>query len=191
LTQARGCYSAIFVVLNSVFDENLRKWRDRRRKMAEVPLDALDKAILAALLVDGRQSQVDLAERVPLSPTAIARRIKALEQSGVIDGYQARVNRKALGLSMMAVVQISLESQSQELLEAFEKAAAAAPSIVSCYMMSGQDDYLITVLARDLADFERIHKEQLSRLPGVSRLHSSFVLREVASRSLPVSSLLR
>ncbi|MFA5956039.1 Lrp/AsnC family transcriptional regulator [Hyphomicrobium sp.] len=159
--------------------------------MAEISLDALDKAILAALITDGRQSQVDLAEQVPLSPTAIARRIRTLEQSGVIDGYQARINRKALGLTMMAVVQISLESQSEELLDAFEKAAAAAPSIVSCYMMSGQDDYLITVLARDLADFERIHKQQLSRLPGVARLHSSFVLREVASRSLPASSLLR
>ncbi len=159
--------------------------------MAEMPIDALDKAILTALLADGRQSQVELAERVPLSPTAIARRIKALEQAGVIAGYQAKINRKALGLTMMAVVQISLESQSEELLAAFEKAAAAAPSIVSCYMMSGQDDYLITVLARDLADFERIHKEQLSRLPGVSRLHSSFVLREVTSRSLPVSSLSR
>jgi len=159
--------------------------------MAELPLDALDKAILTALLADGRQSQVELAERVPLSPTAIARRIKALEQAGVIEGYQARINRKALGLTMMVVVQISLESQSEELLAAFEKAAAAAPSIVSCYMMSGQDDYFITVLARDLADFERIHKQQLSRLPGVARLHSSFVLREVTSRSLPVSSLAR
>jgi DNA-binding Lrp family transcriptional regulator len=159
--------------------------------MVEAQLDALDKAILAALLVDGRQSQVDLAERVPLSPTAIARRIRALEQAGVIDGYQARINRKALGLTMMAIVQISLESQSQDLLDAFEKAAAEAPSIVACYMMSGQDDYLIIVLARDLADFERLHKEQLSRLPGVSRLHSSFVLREVASRPLPASSLLR
>ncbi len=159
--------------------------------MAQVPLDALDKAILTALLDDGRQSQIDLAERVPLSPTAIARRIKALEQAGVIEGYQAQINRKALGLTMMAVVQISLESQSEELLAAFEKAAAAAPSIVSCYMMSGQDDYLITVLARDLADFERIHKQQLSRLPGVARLHSSFVLREVTSRSLPASSLAR
>lgn len=188
---AASRYPAIFVVLNVIFGENLRKSWIGRRKMAEVPLDALDKSILAALLLDGRQSQVDLAERVPLSPTAIARRIKALEQSGVIDGYQARISRKALGLSMMAIVQISLESQNQELLDAFEKAAAAAPSIVSCYMMSGQDDYLITVLARDLADFERIHKEQLSRLPGVSRLHSSFVLREVASRSLPTSSLLR
>ncbi|HET6390882.1 Lrp/AsnC family transcriptional regulator [Hyphomicrobium sp.] len=159
--------------------------------MAEIAMDALDKAILTALLADGRQSQVELAQSVPLSPTAIGRRIRTLEQSGVIEGYEVKINRKALGFTMMVVVQISLESQNEELLAAFEQAAAAAPSIVSCYMMSGQDDYLITVLARDLADFERIHKEQLSRLPGISRLHSSFVLREVTSRTLPGSSLLR
>jgi Lrp/AsnC family leucine-responsive transcriptional regulator len=159
--------------------------------MPEIAFDALDKAILSNLLIDGRQSQVDLAERVPLSPTAIARRIRALEEAGVIEGYQARLSRKALGLTMMVVVQISLKSQSEDLLAAFEKAAAAAPSIVSCLMMSGEDDYIITVLARDLADFERIHKEQLSRLPGVARLRSSFVLREVASRQLPTSSLSR
>ena len=152
-------------------------------------LDSLDKAILAALVEDGRRSQVDLAERVPLSPTAIARRIRALEDAGVIEGYQARISRKALGLTMTVVVQISLKSQNEELLASFEKAAAAAPSIVSCHLMSGEDDYLLTVLARDLADYERIHKEELSRLPGVARLRSSFALREVASRILPASSL--
>ncbi len=159
--------------------------------MTEISIDALDKAILMALLEDGRQSQVELAERVPLSPTAIARRIRALEESGDIAGYQAQISRKALGLTMLVVVQISLKSQSEDLLASFEKAAAAAPSVVSCHMMSGEDDYIITVMARDLADFERIHKEQLSRLPGVARLRSSFVLREVASRPLPTSSLSR
>lgn len=159
--------------------------------MANTVLDALDKAILTALLVDGRLSQVELAERVPLSATAIARRIKAMEERGVIAGYQAQISRAALGLKMMAVVQISLKSQNEELLAAFEKAAAAAPSIISCHMMSGEDDYIITVLAHDLADFERIHKEQLSRLPGVARLRSSFALREVVSRALPLSSLTR
>lgn len=154
-------------------------------------LDALDKAILNALLRDARQSQVQLAERIPLSPTAIARRIKALEQDGVIEGYNARLNRDALGLHMTAFIQIALKSQNEELLAAFEKAALAAPNIVSCHLMSGDDDYLLTVLARDLADFERIHKEQLSRLPGVARLKSSFSLREVASRSLPATVLTR
>jgi DNA-binding Lrp family transcriptional regulator len=159
--------------------------------MTAISLDALDKAILTALLADGRQSQVELAERVPLSATAIARRIRALEERGVISGYQAQISRGALGLTMMAIVQISLKSQNEELLAAFEKAVAAAPSIISCHMMSGEDDYIITVLAHDLADFERIHKEQLSRLPGVARLRSSFVLREVVSRPLPLSSLTR
>ena len=157
--------------------------------MPTVEIDALDKSIVKALLADGRQSQVELAERVPLSPTAIARRIRALEETGIIEGYQAQVSRKALGFTMMVVVQIGLKSQGEDLLAAFEKAAAAAPSVVSCYMMSGEDDYMLTILARDLADFECIHKEQLSRLPGVARLRSSFVLREVASRQLPASSL--
>ncbi len=152
-------------------------------------IDALDKAILAALVEDGRQSQVNLAERIPLSATAIARRIKAMEESGIIEGYQAKISRKGLGLHMTVFVQIALKSQNEELIEAFEKAVSAASSVVSCHLMSGEDDYLLTVLARDLADFERIHKEQLSRLPGVTRLKSSFALREVASRPLPASIL--
>lgn len=154
-------------------------------------LDALDKAILTALAEDGRQSQVDLAERVPLSPTAIARRIRALEEAGVIEGYHAKINRKALGLEMMAIVQIGLKSQNQELLDAFEAAAIAAPSVVACHLMSGEDDYILTVLARDLSDYERIHRAELSRLPGVARLRSSFVLREVTSTALPASTLSR
>lgn len=150
-------------------------------------IDALDRAILACLVADARLTQVELAERVPLSPTAIARRIRAMEQAGVIEGYQARVSRKALGLTMTVIVQISLKEQTEKLLTAFERAVVAAPSVVSCQMMSGEDDYILTVLARDLADFERIHKEQLSRLPGVAKLHSSFALREVESRPLPAN----
>jgi Lrp/AsnC family transcriptional regulator, leucine-responsive regulatory protein len=158
--------------------------------MKETKLDALDRAILGALLEDGRLSQVELAERVPLSATAIARRIRALEERGVIEGYQARVSREALGLSITVIVQIGLKSQNEDLLKSFEEAVVKAPSVVSCHLMSGEDDYLVTVMARDLADFERIHKEQLSRLPGVARLKSSFALRDVASRLLPASCLL-
>jgi Lrp/AsnC family transcriptional regulator, leucine-responsive regulatory protein len=154
-----------------------------------VTLDALDKAILASLVEDGRQSQVDLAERVPLSPTAIARRIRALEEAGVIEGYHAKLSRRALGLEMTVVVQISLRTQSQDDLDAFEAAVAAAPSVVSCHLMSGEEDYILTVLARDLSDYERIHRAELSRLPGVARLRSSFALREVSSRPLPASCL--
>lgn len=154
-------------------------------------LDALDRAILASLVEDGRQSQVDLAERVPLSPTAIARRIRALEEAGVIEGYHAKLSRRALGLEMTVIVQISLRTQSQDNLDAFEAAVADAPSVVSCHLMSGDEDYILTVLARDLSDYERIHRAELSRLPGVARLRSSFALREVSSRALPTSSLSR
>jgi DNA-binding Lrp family transcriptional regulator len=152
-------------------------------------LDARDRAILSALLEDGRLSQVELAERVPLSPTAIARRIKALEEAGVIEGYQARINRRAMGLEMTALVFISLQNQTEQRLEAFEAAVLASPSVIGCQMMSGEDDYVLTVLARDLADYERIHKQELSRLPGVTRLRSSFVLRDVTSRPMPMSAL--
>jgi DNA-binding Lrp family transcriptional regulator len=158
--------------------------------MKERDLDALDRAILGCLLEDGRLSQVDLAERIPLSATAIARRIRALEEAGVIQGYQARISRQALGLNMTVIVQIGLKSQNEDLLEAFEEAVVRAPSVVSCHLMSGEDDYLVTVMARDLADFERIHKEQLARLPGVVRLKSSFALRDVANKPLPASCLL-
>ncbi len=158
--------------------------------MKEKDLDALDRSILGCLLEDGRLSQVELAERIPLSATAIARRIRALEEAGVIEGYQARICRKALGLDMTVIVQIGLRSQNEDLLKSFEEAIARAPSVVSCLLMSGEDDYLVTVMARDLADFERIHKEQLSRLPGVVRLKSSFALRDVANRPLPASCLL-
>jgi DNA-binding Lrp family transcriptional regulator len=158
--------------------------------MKERDLDTLDRSILGCLIEDGRLSQVELAERIPLSATAIARRIRALEEAGVIQGYQARISRKALGLDMTVIVQIGLKSQNEDLLKSFEEAVARAPSVVSCLLMSGEDDYLVTVLARDLADFERIHKEQLSRLPGVVRLKSSFALRDVANKPLPASCLL-
>jgi DNA-binding Lrp family transcriptional regulator len=159
--------------------------------MANDALDALDMAILGALSENGRLSQVELSERIPLSATAIARRIRALEEKGIIEGYQARVSRAALGLNMTVLVQISLKSQSEDLLAAFEKAVEAAPSVVSCHLMSGEDDYVLTVLARDLADYERIHRHELSRLPGVTRLRSSFALREVKSRALPETMLMR
>ncbi len=154
-------------------------------------LDALDVAILGQLAANARLTQVELAERIPLSATAIARRIRALEERGVIEGYQARISRPALGLKTSVLVQVSLKSQNEELLAAFEKAVMAAPSIVSCHLMSGEDDYVLTVLARDLADYERIHRQELSRLPGVARLRSSFALREVKARVLPETSLLR
>lgn len=147
-------------------------------------LDALDRAIVRALLENGRLSQVELAGYVPLSATAIARRIRALEEDGVISGYAARINREALGFNIKVIVRVSLKNQSEELFKDFEKAVAAVPSVVSCHLMSGDDDYMLTVVAADLADYERVHKEQLTRLPGIARLISSFALREVSEQSM-------
>jgi DNA-binding Lrp family transcriptional regulator len=90
---------------------------------------------------------------------------------------------------MTVLIHISLQTQSEQQLEAFEAAVSAAPSIIGCQLMSGEDDYVLTVLARDLADYERIHKQELSRLPSVARLRSSFVLRDVKSRPIPESAL--
>jgi DNA-binding Lrp family transcriptional regulator len=146
-------------------------------------IDALDRAILRALLRNGRLSHVEMAEEVPLSPTAIARRMRALEDAGVIDGYAVRIGHQALGFEIRAFVHVRLQNQSEALLSAFEAAVVQSAAIVSCDLMSGEDDYLLTVLARDLADYELLHKTMLSRLPGVARLQSSFAMRNVITRS--------
>ncbi len=112
-------------------------------------------------------------------------RQRALEEAGYISGYSARLALEKLDLATVVVVRIALEKQSEEALAAFEKAVQRCPSIVRCLLMSGSDDYLITVLVRDIADYERIHMTQLSRLPGVARLHSSFALRSVVDRAVP------
>jgi DNA-binding Lrp family transcriptional regulator len=154
------------------------------RTDATMQFDKLDFMLLAELCTNARRSHVELSERVGLSTTACARRLKSLEGS-VIAGYHASLDLKQLGLGTTVVVRISLESQSEEALEAFEKAVIESPSVVRCFLMSGSDDYLVTVIARDIEDFERIHKTQLSRLPKVSRIQSSFALREVVNRIAP------
>lgn len=152
-------------------------------------IDALDRQILATLVNDGRLSHVQLAERIPLSPTAIARRIRQLEDDGLIEGYSARLSRHALDLSLAAIIHVSLKSQNAEMFLAFEKAIVETPSVVSCHLTTGEDDYVLTVLARDLNDFERIYREQLMGLPGVNRLRSSLALREIVDRRLPADAL--
>jgi Lrp/AsnC family transcriptional regulator, leucine-responsive regulatory protein len=154
-------------------------------------LDRIDFRILAELVTDARVSQVDLAQKVALSPTACARRIRALEDAGVIRGYRADLDAAALGLVTTVIVTITLEKQSEDHLAAFETAVARCPDVISCHLMSGTDDYHLQVLARDIADFERIHKQHLSRMPGVARIHSSFAMREVVRRTIPDTALRR
>lgn len=151
--------------------------------------DRIDIALLAMLTRNARASHVELAEQVGLSSTACARRLKQLEENGLITGYRATLGLKELGFSTTVIVRITLESQSEEALNAFEKAVARCPSVVQCLLMSGDDDYLLTVLARDIEDFEHIHKGQLSTLPRVARIHSSFAIREVIARQVPPTAL--
>ena len=148
-------------------------------------LDAVDTTILSELTINARASQVELAERVGLSSMAIARRQKVLEEEGFIRGYQAVLDLTRFGLSTTVLVRVTLESQNEEALKSFEAAVIDCPSVVRCFLMSGSDDYIVIVMARDIEDFERIHRTELSRLPRVSRIQSSFAMREVVNRAVP------
>jgi Lrp/AsnC family leucine-responsive transcriptional regulator len=148
-------------------------------------LDNIDTTILSELSINARASQVELAERVGLSSTAIARRQKVLEEEGYIRGYQAILDLSRFGLSTTVLVRVTLESQNEEALKSFEAAVIDCPSVVRCFLMSGSDDYIVIVMARDIEDFERIHRTELSRLPRVARIQSSFAMREVVNRAVP------
>lgn len=147
-------------------------------------LDTFDRKIVAALAAEGRQTAVELAGRVGLSPSACTRRLQALEQSGVIAGYRARIDAAALGLGITAFVEITLERQNDDTLRAFEQALSECQNVLSCHLMSGASDYLLEIVARDLSDFERLHANVLGHLPGVARIESKFSLREVINRPL-------
>jgi DNA-binding Lrp family transcriptional regulator len=150
-------------------------------------LDRIDRAILAELQRNGRLSNRELAEGVHLSESACLRRVRALEEAGVIDRYAALVNQAKVGLPGNVFVSITLNRQEQADLAAFEAAVQGVPEVMECYLMTGQQDYLLRVVVSDPADFERLHSQHLTRLPGVARVQSSFALRIVRkSVELPV-----
>jgi len=145
-------------------------------------IDATDRAILSALGADGRMSNVALAELVHLSPSACLRRLRRLEERGVIDRYAAVIDPASIGKATSVFVDISLSSQREDLLDAFEAAVTEVPGVMSCHLMAGDADYVVQILCADVADYERIHRTYLSRLPGVTRLKSSFALRTVCAK---------
>jgi Lrp/AsnC family transcriptional regulator, leucine-responsive regulatory protein len=142
-------------------------------------LDTLDRAILAELQADGRLSNVELAQRVHLSPSACLRRVKALEDAGVIAQYVALVNPKAVGRHGTSYTIINVENTQPALLERFERAVRDIPEILDCFYVAGANDYLVRFTYRDAEDLERFHAEVLPRLPGVVRSNSMLVLRTV------------
>lgn len=141
--------------------------------------DRINQMILRLLQHEGRMSNADLAERVGLSPSACLRRVRLLEEQGVIKGYRAVIDEHSAQNMMTVIVQITLERLTEEMLRRFEASIRRCPDICECYLMTGGADYLLRIEARNIADFERIHKEELSRLPGVVRIHSNFALRQV------------
>lgn len=145
-------------------------------------LDQIDTKILSVLQADGRITNQDLAEQVNLSPSACLRRVRRLEDDGVIDGYGARLNPAAVGRSSNIFIEITLSGQSEAILDAFEKAIAEIPDVMECYLMAGQADYLVRVAVSSAEDYERIHKMYLSRLPGVAGIRSIFTMRAVCKK---------
>ena len=145
-------------------------------------MDTFDRRIATELARNGKLTVVELAGRIGLSPSACTRRIQALEERGVIRGYQAVVDRTGVGLAVSIFVEITLERQASDTLRTFEAALLECPNVLSCHLMSGSSDYLIHMVAENLSGFEKLHAEFLGHLPGVSRIESKFSLRQVVDR---------
>lgn len=147
-----------------------------------MPLDITDHKILDILQANARITNAELAEAINLSPSACLRRVRHLEESGVIDGYATLLNQEVIGRPTNVFVEVSLQNQSEEALDAFETEIKKHPDVMECYLMSGDADYLLRVVASDTSDFERVHK-LLGKLPKIARTRSSFVLRTVSKRT--------
>ena len=146
-----------------------------------IELDDMDRRIVAALQAQGRLSIVDLADKVGLSATPCQRRVKRLEEQGVIERYAALVSPPSVGLSLQALVQVTLDDHSEKTVEAFEAAIRARPEVVACYAVTGDMDFLLHVLTPDLASFSDFALKALLRMPGVRGTRSSFIMQAVKS----------
>lgn len=142
-------------------------------------IDDTDRRILRRLQKSGRLSNSDLAEQINLSASACHRRVQRLEAEGIIDSYVALLNARKIDRPTVVFVQITLSGQSDAILDAFEKEVALIPDLLECHLMAGTSDYQLKITAHDTDDFARIHRRYLSRLPGVSQMHTSFALRTV------------
>ncbi|OZA18180.1 MAG: AsnC family transcriptional regulator [Rhodobacterales bacterium 17-64-5] len=142
-------------------------------------IDATDRRLLTVLQKDGRITNADLSEAVNLSPSACHRRVQRLEDEGVIAGYVALLDARKMGRMATVFVEITQQSQAEDLMDELERAVARVPDLLECHLMAGTADYLLEIMAEDTEDFARIHRQHLSRLPGVRQMQSSFALRTV------------
>lgn len=151
-------------------------------------LDAIDRRLLAALQDNGRLSATELAEKVGLTTSPCLRRIRNLEEAGVIQGYSTVIDQTKVGLPVSVFVSVKLERQREDTMLRFEEAIRRWPEVVECYLMTGTRDYLLRVVARDLTGYERFLKQTLTRLDGVASIESSFALAQVKhSSALPIT----
>ncbi|MEE4253041.1 MAG: Lrp/AsnC family transcriptional regulator [Desulfuromusa sp.] len=154
--------------------------------MSQIPrkfqIDAIDQRILSALQKDGRLTYVQLAEKVKLSESACLRRVRLLEQNGIIDKYVMLIDQAAIGKPGNVFVRVTLEGQQQEKLQHFEKEVAKVKEVMECYLMSGDSDFLLRVIVRDNNDYMQLHN-QLTSIPGVLRVQSSFALKTVVKKT--------
>jgi Lrp/AsnC family leucine-responsive transcriptional regulator len=151
--------------------------------MRNLSVDATDRKILRLLQEDGRISNADLADAIHLSPSSCLRRVRRLEDEGVIERYVMLIDPAAIGRPTSIFIEISLKDQSEETLRDFEAAVALSSEVMECYLMAGDSDYLLRIDVADMADYERIHKTHLSRLPGVSGIRSNFTIRTVCKKT--------
>ena len=151
-------------------------------------IDSFDRQILQVIQQDGRISNQDLADRIGLSPSPCLRRVRALEEAGIVTGYRALVNAKALGYTLMALIYISMDKHTPERFEHFEKEISQISEVLECLLITGQDaDYQIKVIIRDMDAYQELLLNRINRIQGVTGVHSSFVLRRVVDKTaLPV-----
>lgn len=157
-----------------------------------IELDRLDIRILQQLQVDSSLSNLELADKVGLSASPCLRRVKALEEKGLIEGYRAHLNAEKLGLDLLALVSISMDKHTPERFENFEKNIAACPEVLECFLITGQTaDYVVKVIVRDMQHYQQFLLGTLTKIEGVTGVHSSFVMRKVLDRSaLPLERTL-
>jgi Lrp/AsnC family transcriptional regulator, leucine-responsive regulatory protein len=142
-------------------------------------IDAADRKILNVLQKDGRTTNVELAEAIGLSASPCLRRVRLLEEARIITGYQAIVDQARVGLPVSVFISVKLEKQREDAMQRFEAAVRSFPEVLECYLMTGSRDYLLRVVAKDLADYERFLKSTLTRIEGVASIESSFALAQV------------
>jgi Lrp/AsnC family leucine-responsive transcriptional regulator len=153
-------------------------------------LDAIDARILAALQSRGRLTNLELAERVGLSPSPCLRRVRRLEDAGLIEGYSARLNRQKVGLGLTAFITVNMERNRESDATKFREAVMQMPEVISCYLTSGNHDFLLQVVVPDLVEYRRFALEKLPKVPGVQNIHSSFAIDVVKENvPLPVKAL--